>query len=121
MIDEQRYTDEKSVRLRAAVEAAAQGVLDARAQFSGESLATLYNPETMPPALVRAHEKLDRAVDAAYLADGGRRSWVSDAERVAFLFKRYQAITSLLPANEASSTKARRVRRPTLPDLPSAT
>lgn len=81
-------------RQRAAVEAAAQRVLDARAQFPQSSLADLYDPLTMPPALVKAHQALDAAVDAAY----GRRSLRNDAERVAFLFERYQAITSLLPA-----------------------
>lgn len=108
LIDEQRYTDAKSVKLRAAIEAAAQGVLDARAQFPGESLATLYKPETMPPALVRAHEKLDRAVDAAYVVDGGKRKWTSGAERVAFLFKRYQTITSFLPTTAQRRAPIRR-------------
>ena len=78
------------------IEAAAQGVLDARAQFPGTSLATLYNPETMPPALVAAHAALDRAVDAAYVPDGGAKSYANDAERVAFLFRRYAALTSLV-------------------------
>lgn len=91
---------------RAAIEAAAQGVLDARAQFPQSSLADLYDPLTMPPALVKAHQVLDAAVDAAY----GRRNFRNDAERVAFLFERYQAITSLLPA---ASTPAR--KRPAKP------
>jgi hypothetical protein len=65
----------------------------------------------MPPALVKAHQVLDRAVDAAYIAAekaAGRKppKLTSDAERVAFLFERYQALTSLLPA--AKSTKPRR-------------
>ncbi|MFN7572113.1 MAG: DNA methyltransferase [Betaproteobacteria bacterium] len=97
-IDAERHADDKSARLRAAIEVAAQGVLDARAAHPGESLATLYNPESMPPALTQAHAKLDRAVDAAYVPDGGQRTWASDAERVAFLFKRHQALASLLPA-----------------------
>ena len=91
---------------RAAIEAAAQGVLDARAQFPQSSLADLYDPLTMPPALVKAHQTLDAAVDAAY----GRKTFRNDAERVAFLFERYQAITSLLPA---ASTPAR--KRPAKP------
>jgi hypothetical protein len=53
----------------------------------------------MPPALTQAHAKLDRAVDAAYVPDGGQRTWASDGERVAFLFKRHQALASLLPAD----------------------
>ncbi|MCW5640361.1 MAG: class I SAM-dependent DNA methyltransferase, partial [Rubrivivax sp.] len=81
---------------RAAVEVAAQAVLDARARFPGETLADLYDPLTMPPALLKAHHKLDAAVDAAYGKKPG--SLESDAERVAFLFERWQALTSLLPA-----------------------
>jgi hypothetical protein len=98
-IDAERHADAKSAKLRAAIEAAAQGVLDARAAYPDESLATLYNPETMPPALARAHAALDRAVDAAYVPDCGARTWASDAERVAFLFRRHQALASLLPAD----------------------
>ncbi|MFN3310970.1 MAG: DNA methyltransferase [Thermomonas sp.] len=90
---------------RAAIEAAAQGVLDARAQFPEATLADLYDPLTMPPALVKAHAALDKAVDAAYLAAekaAGRKppKLSTDAERVAFLFQRYQALTSLLPAEK---------------------
>ena len=77
------------------IETAAQGVLDARAQFPNESLANLYGA-TMPPALVKAHAALDKALDAAYLQDGGAKRYANDAERVAFLFKRYQALTSLI-------------------------
>ena len=77
------------------IEAAAQAVLDARAQFPNESLANLYGA-TMPPALVKAHAVLDRAVDAAYALDGGAKMYATDAERVTFLFNRYQALTSLI-------------------------
>ena len=56
----------------------------------------------MPPALLKAHHKLDAAVDAAY----GRKSFKTDAERVAFLFELYQRYTSLLPPEPA-----KRVRR----------
>ena len=52
------------------------------------------NPLTTPPVLVKAHQKLDAAVDAAY----GKKSFKNDAERVAFLFELYQKYTSLLPA-----------------------
>jgi hypothetical protein len=89
-------------KAHAAIEAAAQAVLDARADFPGSTLADLYDPLTMPPALVRAHQQLDRAVDAAYIhaeKAAGRKGpkLGTDAERVAFLFERYQALTSLLP------------------------
>jgi len=95
------WPESPSDKQRAAIVAAAQGVLDARAQFPQSSLADLYDPLTMPPALVKAHQVLDAAVDAAY----GRRSFRNDAERVAFLFERYQAITSLLPADKPAKRK----------------
>ncbi len=84
-------------KAQAAIETAAQAVLDARAQFPGSSLADLYDPLTMPPLLLKAHQKLDAAVDKAYQLCGGKKSYASDAERVAFLFERYQQLTSLLP------------------------
>jgi hypothetical protein len=99
-----REPGEKQVK---AVEEAAQGVLDARTQFPDASLADLYDPLSMPPALTKAHQALDRAVDAAYAAKGGRRSFATDAERVAFLFELYQQYTSLLPAREFGRRRRR--------------
>ena len=58
--------------------------------------------------MLKAHQKLDAAVDKAYQLCGGKKSYASDAERVAFLFERYQQLTSLLPA--ASAKTARRPR-----------
>ena len=96
----------------AAIEAAAQAVLDARAGFqSGDqpaTLADLYDPLTMPPELLKCHQRLDAAVDKAYEASGGKKSYKSDAERVAFLFELYQRYTSLLPTDKPKP-KSRRV------------
>lgn len=89
-------------------------MLDARAQFPGSSLADLYDPLTMPPALLKAHQKLDAAVDAAYALVGGKKTWKNDAERVAFLFERYQKLTSLLPVQKKSAAK-RKPRAATAP------
>ena len=88
-------------RAKAAIETAAQAVLDARASFPDSSLADLYDPLSMPPALVKAHQKLDAAVDQAYELGGGKKSYKNDAERVAYLFELYQQYTSLLPAEKA--------------------
>ncbi|MBB5189278.1 hypothetical protein HNQ57_003581 [Zhongshania antarctica] len=90
-----------------AIEISAQGILDARDIYPDSSLADLYNPLTMPPNLVKAHQTLDRAVDAAYVPSGGKKSWDTEAERVAFLFELYQKITSLLPV-EKKKSKARK-------------
>ena len=46
--------------------------------------------------VVSTHAALDKAVDAAYKEDGGAASYANDGERVAFLFKRYAALTSLV-------------------------
>ena len=88
-----------------AIEQAAQCVLDARAQFATSSLADLYDPLTMPPALLKAHQKLDAAVDTAYQPSGGKKTYASDAERIAFLFDLYQRITSLLPGQVVQKTR----------------
>lgn len=98
-------------RQRAAIEAAAQGVLDARAAHPGASLADLYDPLTMPPDLVRAHQALDRAVDVAY----GYKGATTDAARVAFLFGLYQKLTSLLPVEKP---KKRRLAGASSPSTP---
>ena len=59
----------------------------------------------MPLALLKAHQKLDTAVDAAYQPSGGKKAYVSDAERVAFLFDLYQRITSLLPVTAVKKAR----------------
>ncbi|WP_461251934.1 type IIL restriction-modification enzyme MmeI, partial [Treponema sp. R8-4-B8] len=48
------------------IEKLAQAVLDARKQFPNASLADLYDPLTMPKELLKAHQKLDKAVETAY-------------------------------------------------------
>jgi hypothetical protein len=102
---------------RTAIEQAAQCVLDARAQFASSSLADLYDPLTMPPALLKAHQKLDTAVDAAYQPSGGKKTYASDAERVAFLFELYQRITSLLPTPIAKKTNKSKIKESGIPPI----
>ncbi|MDR0410015.1 MAG: N-6 DNA methylase [Spirochaetaceae bacterium] len=70
---------------KAAVEESSRAVLDARPLFPESSLASLYDPITMPPALVKAHRKLDKAVERAY-----GRTFDDDSQRVAYLFELYQ-------------------------------
>ena len=70
------------------IEKTAQAILDVRSQFPEASLADLYNPLTMPPALRKAHEANDKAVEKAY-----GRTFSSDDERVAFLFEKYVKMT----------------------------
>ena len=79
---------------RAAVAEAAEAVLEARRPHldAGATLADLYDPLAMPPALVKAHQALDRAVDRAYRP----QPFPNEAGRVAFLFERYEAVTNAL-------------------------
>jgi hypothetical protein len=85
------WPENPTEKQKQAIEAAAQAVLDVRAQFPESTLADLYDPLTMPPALLKAHQQLDRAVDAAY----GKTNFQTEAQRVAFLFELYQKYTSL--------------------------
>ena len=66
----------------------AQVVLDARKQFPGSSLADLYDPLTMPPVLLEAHQNLDREVMRLY----GFPARMAEAAVVARLFELYQNI-----------------------------
>ena len=65
-------------------------MLDARASFPDASLADLYDPLAMPPVLRKAHQALDKAVDAAYAYTGPP----DDASRVAFLFGLYERLVN---------------------------
>ena len=80
-----------SDKQRAEIIASGQGVLDARAEQPGVSLADMYNPLAMSPSLLKAHRALDRAVDRAF---GARKALETNEQRLAILFKRYQEMTS---------------------------
>ena len=83
------------------IEEKAQNVLDVRASFPNSSLADLYNPLTMPPALVKAHNELDKAVDAAY----SKQTFTSEAKRMEFLFELYEKYTAGLFVKEKKGKK----------------
>jgi hypothetical protein len=79
---------------KARVEECAQAVLDARAKFPDATLADLYDPVSMPPALARAHAKLDAAVDRCYRA----QPFTTDRQRFEFLVALYERLTAPLTA-----------------------
>jgi type I restriction-modification system DNA methylase subunit len=83
------------------IEEKAQQVLDVRVSFPTSSLADLYNPLTMPPALVKAHNELDKAVDAAY----SKQAFTSEAKRMEFLFELYEKYTAGLFVKEKKGKK----------------
>ena len=97
-----------------AVEEAAQAVLDARAVYltpnpsprggeggKGSSLADLYDPNTMPPILVKAHQQLDKAVDLCYRP----QPFLNETKRIEFLFELYDKYTSGLFVKEKADKK----------------
>jgi hypothetical protein len=79
-----------------AIETAAQKVLNARLEFPKSSLSDLYDPLTMPPVLIKAHNELDKAVDLAYRP----QPFTSEANRMVFLFELYEKYTADLFTKE---------------------
>jgi hypothetical protein len=71
------------------IAALAQAVLDARALFPNASLADLYDPNSTPFELAKAHRALDAAVMRLY----GFRAGAPEAEIVAELMERHRALT----------------------------
>lgn len=95
------WPENPTEKQKLAVEKAAQAVLDARAQFPESSLADLYDPITMPPALVKAHWALDKAVDLCYRP----QPFPDDARRMEFLFELYEKYTAGLFVKEKKARK----------------
>ena len=87
------------------IETLAQAILDARAAHPTSSLADLYDPDTMPANLRRAHAALDLAVDKLYRP----APFASDRDRVEHLFGRYEALVN--PLERLGIAKNRRVSK----------
>lgn len=81
---------------KAAIEKAALHVLDVRKLHADSDLATLYDPVYMTRDLRDAHKALDKEVDLAY----SKRTFTSDAERVAYLLVRYRDEVAALEAKK---------------------
>jgi hypothetical protein len=92
---------------REKIEALAQAVLDARAAHPTSSLADLYDPDTMPADLRKAHAALDTAVDRLYRP----ALFASDRDRVEHLFGRYEALVN--PLERLGAAKNKRVAKKT--------
>jgi hypothetical protein len=87
------------------IETLAQAVLDARAAHPTSSLADLYDPDTMPANLRKAHTALDLAVDKLYRP----APFASDRDRVEHLFGRYEALVN--PLERLGIAKNKRVAK----------
>ncbi len=91
---------------RAAVEDCAEKILAARKGYldGGATLADLYDPLTMPAALFKAHQALDRAVDRCYRP----QKFDSERDRVEHLFQLYEQLTAPLAPTAAGGKTRRR-------------
>jgi hypothetical protein len=85
------FPQEPSEKSKKNIETGAQDILDIRNKYPNSSLADLDDPLSMPPELVKAHQKLDKAVEAAY-----SRTFDDDSQRVAYLFELYQKLSGEL-------------------------
>ncbi len=94
---------------KAQIEKLAQAVLDAREKWPTSSLADLYDPDTMPPNLRKAHKALDGAVDKLYR----KKPFDSDRDRVEHLFALYEKLIDPMGADAEKQIKrvARNVKR----------
>jgi len=114
---------------RRRVEEASQCILDLRIEMGdgragflpgkkkgrpSASLADLYDGQSMPLELQKAHAELDRAVDRCYR----REPFTSDRQRVEYLFMLYEQITAPLVA--AAKPKRGRRRETKYPPVPPA-
>ncbi len=102
------WPENPTAKQKETVEKVAQAVLDARAVFQnppmggrGASLADLYDPNTMPPALVKAHNALDKAVDLCYRS----QPFINETKRIEFLFELYDKYTAGLFVKEKKKIK----------------
>jgi len=86
------WTNGISKRKKEAVEKAAQVVLNVRENYmdKGNTLAYLYHSSSMPNGLLKAHQKLDNAVDKCYRDV----SFATDVKRIEFLFELYDSYTA---------------------------
>lgn len=65
-------------------------ILDARANHPGKTLAWMYDSDTMPSDLKKAHQALDEAIEKCYRL----QPFNSDSERLEYLFKLYEKMIS---------------------------
>lgn len=79
-----------------------QAILDARANHQSATLEALYDPDTMPPDLRKAHRANDLAVDKLYR----KKPFESERERVELLFARYETLRA--PLIETKANKKRK-------------
>lgn len=74
------------------VELKVKNILKIRDNYPESSLADLYDPLSMPPKLMKAHQGLDKAVDLCYRSN----PFPNDLKRIEFLFELYEKYTNVM-------------------------
>lgn len=87
------------------IEQLAEEILLTREDFAGETLAKLYDPDTMPEPLKIAHQNLDDAVDELYHPKG----FADTASRLAHLLERYETLINA-EKKQAMDKKAKKTK-----------
>ncbi len=87
------------------IEQLAEEILLTREDFAGETLAKLYDPDTMPESLKIAHQNLDDAVDKLYNPKG----FADTASRLAHLLERYESLINT-EKKQAIDKKAKKAK-----------
>ena len=87
------------------IEQLAEEILLTREDFAGETLAKLYDPDTMPEPLKIAHQNLDDAVDKLYNPKG----FADTASRLAHLLERYESLINT-EKKQAIDKKAKKAK-----------
>lgn len=79
-------------------------IIDERAKYPEKTMAQLYDPDTMPLGLRKAHKELDAAIERCYRL----QPFPSDTERLEYLFKLYEEMLqkdTLFAKQKKSRTK----------------
>jgi hypothetical protein len=92
---------------RAKIRNLADAVLEARKQFPDATLADLYDVDSMPNPLRKAHRALDEAVDKLYRG----AAFKGDRDRAEHLFGLYEKLVAPIVAAAAAPARGRRTRR----------
>jgi len=95
--------DEKA---KATLTKTGQAILDARAAWPEATLADLYDPDSMPANLRKAHIANDKAVDKLYR----KKPFESERERVEHLFMLYEQLQAPLVAASKPKPRKRKAR-----------
>lgn len=90
----------------ALLEDGAWAILAEREKHAGRTIASLYDPETMPSGLLEAHREVDDTLERIY----NGRPFTNDTERLEHLFKRYKIMIAKEKAPLLSGKKAAKVR-----------